>query len=98
MADAPYAHGHAGLYDVSPDARAVLGKVPGIEGLYVAAGFSGTGFKTAPAVGAAMAELILFGQSRIVDITPFRFERLLEGALIQSPNEYEMGADFGHKL
>jgi hypothetical protein len=33
-----------------------------------------------------------------VDITPFRFERLLEGALIQSPNEYEMGADFGHKL
>jgi sarcosine oxidase, subunit beta len=98
MRNAPYAHGHAGLYDVSPDARAVLGKVPGIEGLYVAAGFSGTGFKTAPAVGAAMAELILFGQSRIVDITPFRFERLLEGALIQSPNEYEMGADFGHKL
>jgi sarcosine oxidase subunit beta len=98
MRDAPYAHGHAGLYDVSPDARAVLGKVPGIEGLYVAAGFSGTGFKTAPAVGAAMAELILFGQSRIVDITPFRFERLLEGAPIQSPNEYEMGADFGHKL
>ena len=83
---------------VSPDTRAVLGKVPGIEGLYVAAGFSGTGFKTAPAVGAAMAELILFGQSRSVDITPFRFERLLEGALIQSPNEYEMGADFGHKL
>jgi sarcosine oxidase subunit beta len=98
MRNAPYAHGHAGLYDVSPDARAVLGKVPGIEGLYVAAGFSGTGFKTAPAVGAAMAELILFGQSRIVDITPFRFERLLEGTLIQSPNEYEMGADFGHKL
>jgi sarcosine oxidase, subunit beta len=98
MRDASYAHGHAGLYDVSPDARAVLGKVPGVEGLYVAAGFSGTGFKTAPAVGAAMAELILSGQSRIVDITPFRFERLLEGALIESPNEYEMGADFGHKL
>ena len=83
---------------MSPDARAVLGKVPGIDNLYVAAGFSGTGFKTAPAVGAAMAELILSGRARTVDITPFRFERLIEGALIESPNEYEMGADFGHKL
>jgi len=98
MRDAPYSQGHAGLYDVSPDARAVLGKVPGIDGLYVAAGFSGTGFKTSPAVGAAMAELIMHGASRVVDITPFRFERLRQGALIQSPNEYEMGADFGHKL
>jgi sarcosine oxidase, subunit beta len=98
MQNAPYSHGHAGVYDVSPDAPGVLGKVPGIEGLYVAAGFSGTGFKTAPAVGAAMAELIMHGTSRVVDITPFSFERLLQGALIQSPNEYEMGADFGHKL
>ncbi|HXZ89042.1 MAG TPA: FAD-binding oxidoreductase [Candidatus Binataceae bacterium] len=98
MRGAPYVRGHAGIYDVSPDARAVLGKVPGIDNLYVAAGFSGTGFKTAPAVGAAMAELILSGRDHTVDITPFRFERLIEGALIESPNEYEMGADFGHKL
>lgn len=98
MRGAPYVRGHAGIYDVSPDARAVLGKVPGVDNLYVAAGFSGTGFKTAPAVGASMAELILSGRPHTVDITPFRFERLLQGALIESPNEYDMGADFGHKL
>jgi sarcosine oxidase subunit beta len=98
MADAPYSRGHAGIYDVSPDARAVMGPVPGIEALFVAAGFSGTGFKTAPAVGASMSELILTGASSTVDLTPFGFKRILNGQLIESPNEYEMGAGFGHKL
>ena len=98
MADAPYARGHAGIYDVSPDARAVMGAVPGVDALFVAAGFSGTGFKTAPAVGASMAELILSGKSTTVDLTPFGFERILSGRMIESANEYEMGASFGHKL
>lgn len=98
MADAPYSRGHAGIYDVSPDARAVMGRVPTVEGLFVAAGFSGTGFKTAPAVGASMSELILTGTSTTVDLTPFGFERILSGRMIESPNEYEMGAGFGHKL
>jgi sarcosine oxidase, subunit beta len=98
MADAPYSHGHAGIYDVSPDARAVMGPVPGVDALFVAAGFSGTGFKTAPAVGASMAELILTGKSTTVDLTPFGFERILSGRMIESANEYEMGASFGHKL
>jgi sarcosine oxidase subunit beta len=98
MADAPYSRGHAGIYDVSPDARAVMGRVPTVEGLFVAAGFSGTGFKTAPAVGASMCELILTGTSTTVDLTPFGFERILSGRMIESPNEYEMGAGFGHKL
>jgi sarcosine oxidase subunit beta len=98
MADAPYSRGHAGIYDVSPDARAVMGRVPAIEGLFVAAGFSGTGFKTAPAVGASMSQLILTGSSTTVDLTPFGFDRILSGRMIESPNEYEMGAGFGHKL
>ena len=98
MADAPYSRGHAGIYDVSPDARAVMGAVPTVERLFVAAGFSGTGFKTAPAVGASMAELILTGASTTVDLTPFGFERILRGRMIESPGEYEMGAGFGHKL
>jgi sarcosine oxidase subunit beta len=98
MAEAPYSHGHAGIYDVSPDARAVMGSVPGVDGVFVAAGFSGTGFKTAPAVGASMAELILTGSSATVDLTPFGFERIISGSMIESPNEYEMGAGFGHKL
>ena len=98
MAEAAYSHGHAGIYDVSPDARAVMGPVPGVDGVFVAAGFSGTGFKTAPSVGASMAELILTGSSTTVDLTPFGFERIISGSMIESPNEYEMGAGFGHKL
>ncbi len=97
MQAATYLQGHAGIYDVSPDSRAVLGKVPGIDGLYVAAGFSGTGFKTSPAVGAAMAELILNSRST-VDISPFCFDRILSGRLIRTENEYVMGAGFGHSL
>ncbi len=98
LQDAPYARGHAGVYDVSPDSRAVLGKVPGIDGLFVAAGFSGTGFKTSPAVGAAMAELILKGRSSIVDISPFAFERILNRCLIRTESEYVIGTGFGHSL
>jgi sarcosine oxidase subunit beta len=98
MTDAPYSHGHAGIYDVSPDGRAVMGAAPNVAKLFVAAGFSGTGFKTAPAVGASMAELILTGASKTVDLTPFSFQRILSGRMIESPNEYEMGAGFGHKL
>ncbi len=98
MAAAVYERGHAGIYDLSPDGRAVLGAVPGVSGLFVAAGFSGTGFKTLPAVGAAMAELILTGRSTIVDLSPFAFERFAAGRPIRSANEYAMGADFGHTL
>ncbi len=98
MSGAGYARGHAGIYDVSPDSRAVMGPVPDIAGLYVAAGFSGTGFKTAPAVGAAMAEVILEGRARTVDIAPFGFQRLRERRLIRGEHEYVMGANFGHKL
>jgi sarcosine oxidase, subunit beta len=98
MEHAAYVRGHAGIYDVSPDSRAVLGKVPGISGLFVAAGFSGTGFKTSPAVGAVMAELILNGRSNTVDISPFAFERILSGRLIHTEHEYVMGAGFGHSL
>jgi sarcosine oxidase subunit beta len=98
MKHAAYVRGHAGIYDVSPDSRAVLGKVPGVDSLFVAAGFSGTGFKTSPAVGAAMAELILNGRSSIVDISPFNFERILSSRFIRSENEYIMGTAFGHSL
>ncbi|MGH7865749.1 MAG: NAD(P)/FAD-dependent oxidoreductase [Candidatus Binataceae bacterium] len=98
MAAAHYERGHAGIYDVSPDQRAVLGAARDIAGLYLAAGFSGTGFKTAPAVGASMAELILDGKSRTVDLTPFRPERFAQGRPIRGAHEYVMAAGFGHTL
>jgi glycine/D-amino acid oxidase-like deaminating enzyme len=96
LAEAAYARGHAGLYDMSPDTRAVLDRAPGVEGLYIAAGFSGTGFKKSPAVGACMAELITEGHARTVDLAPFRFTRFAEGDPIRGADEYTLPADWGH--
>lgn len=95
---AEYRHGHAGLYDVSPDTRAILDQAPGIEGLYMAAGFSGTGFKISPAVGACMAEFITQGRARFVDISPFRFNRFQEEQPIRGQHEYVLPDDFGHRM
>jgi sarcosine oxidase, subunit beta len=97
FAGAPFARGHRGVYDTSPDSRAVLDAAPGVAGLFVAGGFSGTGFKKAPAVGACMAELVTKGRATTVDIHPFRLARFAEGDPILG-DEYRLAAEFGHKL
>jgi sarcosine oxidase, subunit beta len=97
FADAPFARGHRGVYDTSPDSRAVLDAAPGVAGLFVAGGFSGTGFKKAPAVGACMAELVTKGRATTVDIHPFRLARFAEDDPILG-DEYRLAAEFGHKL
>jgi sarcosine oxidase subunit beta len=71
--------GWAGLYDVTPDANPILGPLPGINGLLMAAGFSGHGFMHAPATGQLMAELIVDGRAHTIDISPFAFERFESG-------------------
>lgn len=75
MAHTRFVRGHAGVYDMSPDGHAVLGRVPGIIGLFVAAGFNGIGFAMAPAVGACIAEWIADGETRQVDVRALNIER-----------------------
>jgi glycine/D-amino acid oxidase-like deaminating enzyme len=89
LEDASLARGITGVYDMSPDARPLLGELPGVAGLYVAAGFSGMGFKISPAVGLVMAELIAEGRARSVDITAFRPGRFAEGQPIKAEFEYK---------
>jgi sarcosine oxidase subunit beta len=62
----------AGLYDMTPDAHPIIGPVG--DGLYAACGFSGHGFMQSPAVGRAVAEELLDGESSL-DLTPYRLER-----------------------
>lgn len=71
----------AGLYEVTPDAHPILGRVATVEGFYVMAGFSGHGFMHGPIAGLLMAEEILDGAAHTVDISPFRYERFLGGDL-----------------
>jgi len=75
MAHARFVRGHAGIYDMTADGHAVLGHAPGIRGLVIAAGFSGTGFALAPAVGMCISELIADGEARTVDVSALRVER-----------------------
>ena len=90
FAQATFRGGWAGLFDVTPDWHPILDQVEGIEGLYAATGFSGHGFKLSPMVGVAMAELIAHGRATSVDITPLRWSRFREGALMDSRYRYRV--------
>jgi sarcosine oxidase, subunit beta len=80
--------GWAGLYDMTPDSQPVIDRIPGVEGLYCAVGFSGHGFKLSPAVGVAMSEMVLEGRCRTYDLHPFRFERFSQGQFTRGAYEY----------
>jgi sarcosine oxidase subunit beta len=79
------ARGWAGLYEISPDHHAILGTVPEVEGFVVANGFSGHGFQHSPAVGKVIAELIVDGEAKTIDISSLSIERFKRGELIHEP-------------
>lgn len=76
----------AGLYEVSPDAHPILGKVEEVEGFYCINGFSGHGFMHGPGCGLLLAEEILEGRAHSVDITSLNLRRFREGKPIQEYN------------
>ncbi len=90
MADAYYRGGWSGLFTTTPDWHPVLDAVPGTDGLYCAIGFSGHGFKLSPAIGKSVAELVVEGQARDVDLAPLRFTRFAEGDLLNSSYRYRV--------
>ena len=88
LENAEVMRGVTGVYDMTPDARALLGEIPGIAGLNICAGFSGMGFKISPAIGVVMSELLVDGAARTVDISSFRPSRFSESAPIKAEFEY----------
>lgn len=74
LTDIPLGERWSGLYEMSPDGHALLGRVR--ENRYIAAGSCGHGVMHAPALGHLLAELIVDGKPSI-DISaldPLRFE------------------------
>ena len=71
--------GYSGPYDVSADSQPILDQPPEIEGLYIALGFSGHGFRFSPSTGRVMSELIMNGEVNGVDVKEFRLSRFAEG-------------------
>jgi sarcosine oxidase, subunit beta len=78
----------AGILMRSADSRPVIGAIPNYEGLYTMTGDSGTSFKTSPAIGKCLSELITTGASKTVDLTPFRPSRFAEGDLWIDEHSY----------
>jgi sarcosine oxidase, subunit beta len=78
FADAHYTAGWTGPYDIAADWNPIVGPIPGYEGLYVAVGFSGHGFKLAPTIGEALAQTVL-GKAVRVPILDYSMDRFLTG-------------------
>jgi sarcosine oxidase subunit beta len=91
MSEGTFRTAHGGQDGITPDQRAIIGPAgdDGPEGLWLACGFSGTGFKTAPAVGVSLAEWILEGRPRTVDIRPFAPDRFAAGRPLVGEHPYE---------
>ena len=90
MSDAYFRGGWSGLFTTTPDWHPILDRVPGIDGLYCAIGFSGHGFKLSPMIGLTMAELIVQGNASAIDISPLRYSRFEENDLIESSYRYRV--------
>lgn len=73
----------AGLYEMSPDGHAILGRAPGCDNLVLVNGSSGHGVMHAPALGALAAESIVHGAARSLDVHELRPSRFAEGAAIR---------------
>jgi glycine/D-amino acid oxidase-like deaminating enzyme len=76
LAEMPIKARQACFRPVTEDGLPLIGAVPGADGVYVATGHSVWGMLNAPATGEAMAELILDGAARHVDLAPFAPGRL----------------------
>ena len=76
LEQAGLAHHWAGLYEMTPDAHPLIGRVPMLQNAYILGGFSGHGFMHGPVAGKLLAELMLDGASQTLDISsldPARF-------------------------
>ncbi|MCY4478673.1 MAG: FAD-binding oxidoreductase [Rhodospirillales bacterium] len=81
FADAGLVDSWVGAYDITPDWNPVLGAPKDWEQLVLAYGFSGHGFKLAPAVGKILAQTVL-GEASDVDIAAYHHGRFDDGALL----------------
>ncbi|XP_016295969.1 FAD-dependent oxidoreductase domain-containing protein 1-like [Sinocyclocheilus anshuiensis] len=77
----------AGFYDYNTfDQNGIIGLHPLVPNMYFATGFSGHGLQQSPAVGLAVAELILDGGYKTIDLSAFDLKRILLQEPIQESN------------
>ncbi|HVF66592.1 MAG TPA: FAD-binding oxidoreductase [Pyrinomonadaceae bacterium] len=69
----------AGLYEMSPDRHALLGRARGLENFYLVNGSSGHGVMHSPALGQLLSEIILDGEATTLNVDALRPSRFDEG-------------------
>jgi sarcosine oxidase subunit beta len=69
----------AGLYEMSPDGHALLGRAQGLDNLYLVNGSSGHGVMHAPALGQLLAEVVVDGATHTLETHALRPSRFAEG-------------------
>jgi glycine/D-amino acid oxidase-like deaminating enzyme len=90
MEDGTARKGWAGVYDVTPDSQPIIDRIEHTPGFFCAVGFSGHGFKIAPAVGHIVSDLVVDGRCDRYDISIFRHDRFRTGELHQSGYQYSI--------
>jgi len=78
---------HSGQDGITPDQHPIIGQ-GGPDGFWLDCGYSGTGFKTAPAVGESLAQLIVEGLDANDDLAIYRLERFAQGRPIEGEHPY----------
>ncbi len=58
------------------DQNPIIGRHKNVENFIFASGFSGHGFQQSPAMGRGLAELIIYGEYRSLDLSPFGYDRI----------------------
>ena len=69
----------AGLYEMSPDKHAIVGRATNVSNFYLVNGSSGHGVMHAPALGQLLSEIILDGKATGMDATPLAPDRFNDG-------------------
>lgn len=84
--------GWSGIYGVTPDWHPMIDEIPKGSGFFVAAGFSGHGFKLGPAVGVMVADMVTGASTPTAGLerTLFRYARFAENQLVRGKYEYSI--------
>ncbi|WP_102868191.1 NAD(P)/FAD-dependent oxidoreductase [Pseudovibrio exalbescens] len=77
----------AGHYDMNLfDHNAFIGPVSGLDGFYLALGFSGHGLQQSPAVGRGLSEHIVGGRYETLDLGPLGLDRFYDNQPLREVN------------
>lgn len=85
LEEAEVANEWAGLYETTPDHKAIIGHEPSVEGMFHCTGFSGHGFMHAPGAGLVTSQ-VLTGKEPEIDISSYKPNRFAAGVTEKETN------------